>query len=393
MATVQKRGQSYRITVSEGYDAHGKQVRRSMTWKPDPGMTERQIQKELERQKVLFEEKCKGGAGQLGMKFEPFARSWFTDYAEHQLRPRTVAFMHSLEARTYQAIGHLRMDRISALQIQEFIKNLAETGVNQRTGGGLSLKTQHHYLSFISSVFEYGIRLDLLQDNPAKRVKIPRAELPEKRIYTMEQAQALLEAAASYSLAAEVFFTLAIYGGYRRGELLGLEWKKDIDFEAKTISVTRTSLYTKEKGVFTDTTKTKGSQRVLKFPSPIFELLHRYKVEQDKKREKLFDRWKEHDRLFTTWNGEPMCVSTPAKWMEKICRKAGLSYYGLHSLRHLNATLLINSGVDVRTVSASLGHSQTSTTLNIYAHTFAEVQARATESIATVLNLENKKGR
>ena len=59
MATATKRGNSYKITVSCGYDLNGKQIRKHMTWTPEPGMTERQIAKELERQKVLFEERCK----------------------------------------------------------------------------------------------------------------------------------------------------------------------------------------------------------------------------------------------------------------------------------------------------------------------------------------------
>lgn len=165
MATITKRGDSYRIRVSDGYDIHGKQKMRSMTWTPEPGMSERQIEKELERQKVLFEEKCRGGAGACNIKFEAFSKRWFREYAEKQLRPRTIALMHGLEERTYQAIGHLRMDKITALQIQSFIHNLAEPGINKKTNGGLSPKTQGHYLTFISDVFNYAVQMDLLKDN------------------------------------------------------------------------------------------------------------------------------------------------------------------------------------------------------------------------------------
>ena len=86
-----------------------------------------------------------------------------------------------------------------------------------------------------------------------------------------------------------------------------------------------------------------------------------------------------------------MGTGTPRKWLIAFCEKHGLRYLGIHSFRHLNASLLINSGVDLKTVSASLGHSQTSTTLNIYAHTFAAAQARASAAIAEVLPLHTKK--
>ena len=92
MSTIEKRGDAYKIIVSCGYDLNGKQIRRRMTWKPEDGMTARQIKKELDRQAVLFEEKCRNGQVLDGnIKFAEFAEKWFTEYAEKQLRPTTVA--------------------------------------------------------------------------------------------------------------------------------------------------------------------------------------------------------------------------------------------------------------------------------------------------------------
>jgi integrase len=390
MATITKRKDNYRIRVSCGYTADGKQVIRSMTWKPSEGMTPRQIEKEKYRQAVLFEEKCHGGAANCNMKFRPFAEMWFKNYAEKELRPRTLAMMHGLEPRTYTAIGHLRIDKITALQIQEFIENLSEKGINQKTGGGLSPKTQSHYLSFISDVLSYACRLDLLQDNPARRVKIQRAKRPEKKIYTVEEAERFLELMQSESLPFQCFFLLAIYGGFRREELLGFEWS-DIDFKNHVVTVNRASLYTKDLGVFTDVPKTKNSHRSIKLPDCIFPTLQRYKIKQAERRLKLGDKWINSNRLFTTWNGKPQHPSCMPKTLKRFCNKNGLPYYGIHSFRHLNASLLITSGVDVRTVSASLGHSQTSTTLDIYSHTFEAVQAQASQAIANALPFSNEK--
>lgn len=391
MASIQKRGNSYRIRCSTGYDSKGRQIMRSTTWTPDPGMTPRQVEKELQRQAVLFEEKCKAsGTAACTIKFEPFAHEWFTEYAEKQLRIRTVARLHQLEPRTYQAIGHLRMDKITARQIQSFINNLAEPGINKRTGGGLSPKTQSHYLSFISSVFDYAIRMDMLTDNPTKRVTIQKLEQKEREVYTLEETQHFLDLMQTEPPVFQAFFVLAIYGGFRRAEILGLEWK-DIDFETGVVTISRSSLYAKGVGTFTDTTKTKGSQRSLKLPLSVIDILRVHRKAQLEQRLQMGDQWHDHDRLFTTWNGEPMGTGTPRKWLIAFCEKHGLRYLGIHSFRHLNASLLINSGVDLKTVSASLGHSQTSTTLNIYAHTFAAAQARASEAIAEVLPLHTKK--
>lgn len=77
-------------------------------------------------------------------------------------------------------------------------------------------------------------------------------------------------------------------------------------------------------------------------------------------------------------------------WLTKFCKRNNIRYVNVHSFRHLNASLLINNGVDVRTVSATLGHSQTSTTLNIYAHAFQEAQAKASEAVANALDFKQK---
>lgn len=143
MATIKKRegksGVSYLIRVSSGYDVSGNQVVHSMTWKPEPGMKPKQIEKELQRQAVLFEEQCAGKGANSSIKFEAFARQWFQEYAEPNLRIRTVARLHQFEERTYTALGHIRLDKLTSRHIQSFINNLGEDGtpyilVHERKG-------------------------------------------------------------------------------------------------------------------------------------------------------------------------------------------------------------------------------------------------------------------
>ncbi len=134
MATIEKRGDTYKITVSCGYDLNGKQIRRRMTWKPEDGMTARQIKKELDRQAVLFEEKCRNGQVLDGnMKFAEFAEKWFTDYAEKQLRPTTIAGYRWALKRTLPAIGHIRLDKLRPHHLMAFYDNLAESGIREDT--------------------------------------------------------------------------------------------------------------------------------------------------------------------------------------------------------------------------------------------------------------------
>lgn len=113
---------------------------KSRTWTPTPDMTERQIEKELNRQMVLFDEECRGSSLTDGhIKFETFAGQWQKEYVEKALGKRTQANYKQMLPRIYAAIGHLYMDKITPRHIQKFINNLGETGVNQtRKDWGLS---------------------------------------------------------------------------------------------------------------------------------------------------------------------------------------------------------------------------------------------------------------
>jgi integrase len=132
MATAQKRGNSYKITSSNGYDSDGNQIRKHMTWTPEKGMSEKQIEKELERQKILFDEKCKQGKVLNGnIKFSEFADIWFEDFANKQLRIKTIDRYKTMMPRINAAIGHIRLDRLKPLQLMQFYSNLQEEGVRQ----------------------------------------------------------------------------------------------------------------------------------------------------------------------------------------------------------------------------------------------------------------------
>ncbi len=157
----------------------------------------------------------------------------------------------------------------------------------------------------------------------------------EKEIYSLDEVKKLFENLGSEPLKYRVYLMLAIYSGYRRSEMLGLEWK-DIDFKNEVIHVRRTSQYTAEKGIYTDTTKTRKSKRISKFPPSIMELLKDLKLEQQKEAEKLGSKWIDYDRLFTKWDGTPMNPQTPYEWLKEYCEKIDIPFKNIHSLRHIN---------------------------------------------------------
>lgn len=398
MAYIEKRKNkkgeitAYRIRVYCGYDVNGKQMVQFKTWVPPDGMTSGQIKKELQRQAILFEEECAHGkTATASIKFEKLAKQWFTEYAELNHRSTTLQREKLLASRVYPAIGHLRIDKITARDIQKFINSLAKEGANKRNGKPLSQKTMRHHLSFISSIFEYANRLDMLSTNPCGKVTIPKIDSngkaykkAEKHIYTKEQAKEFMGIIKDAPMKYKVFFTLAIYTGCRRGELLGIEWK-NVDLEKGTVVIDHTSNYTADRGIYSDATKTERSTRIVDLPPSVCKLLKEYKKEQDDYKSNIGDKWREHDRLFVKWDGQPMHPNTPYTWLKRECEHKDFPFYGIHTFRHLFASIEIEAGIDPTTVAAMLGHSTPVTTMSTYSHYFAESKRKASSIVADVL--------
>ena len=407
-----KNGTVYFIRVSLGY-INGKQQTKGMTYRPEKGMSPRAIEKELNRQAVLFEEKAKQDYEQQlqreadkqeqeriqrekeeneieyakkHMTFQELAEEWVSLQEEtHELKNSSLLRMKSCRERTYKAIGDVLVSKLTYRKIQAFITSLGRIGVNQKTGLGLSKKTQHHYLNFISDVMIYAKRCGIINDNPCRDISFSKSPTKEIEIYSLDEAKKLLAAIDDKApLKYKLFFNLLAYCGMRRGEALGLEYK-DICFDTSVLTVSRTSNYHQGYGVYTDTPKTKSSYRSLYIQPKILTLIKLLKSEQNQQAIACGDQWVNSDRLFIKWNGEPLHPSAPYKWLKRFCEHEDLPFKALHSFRHFVASQALASGVDAKSVSSMLGHSQTSTTLNIYAHVIQQTNENALNSIANLL--------
>jgi integrase len=394
MASIQKRGDSYRIKVSCGYDTHGKQVVQTMTWKPENKLTERQVAKELQRQVVNFENSCLKGNVTANIKFEDFAKRWFKEHAEPNLKGNTIYKYHSFAPRIYKEIGHLRIDKITPRHLQIMVENLSNSK-SERTGEKWSGATIQRYMNVVSAVFQYAVKQQLLTENPCHKIQLPNRKAKESKCFSLSEAQKFLNllskemsenSANCRDFQMLVFFTIAIYTGMRKGEILALEWG-NIDLQTGVIMVNKNQCYTPERGIYIDTPKTKKSNRSLKVPIEVVDLMKRFREWQAKYSTSLGNKWNDSDRLFFRSDGLPLINSYPNEFMRNFCQSHDLPEVTVHGCRHTSASLLINSGVDVKTVQATLGHSSASVTLNIYAHSFEAAQVRASEAISKSLNL------
>lgn len=127
MATINKRGNKYRIRVYMGYDVNGKQIERTKTWTAPSDWSEKRAEKEAQRQALLFEEEIRNGALQSSMKFSVFADYWLKMYAESNLRQKTIFDYRKLLKQINLAIGHIPLEKITPIHLLEFYKTLAST--------------------------------------------------------------------------------------------------------------------------------------------------------------------------------------------------------------------------------------------------------------------------
>jgi integrase len=127
MASIRERNGAYFIMVSTGYDTTDKQIRKTMTWKPDEGMTPKQIEKALNEQTVMFEKKVMSGQVLDGdVTFAEFTERWCRDYGEVQLSPKTYARYQSMLRRILPAIGHMRLDKLQPHHLMELYKDMGD---------------------------------------------------------------------------------------------------------------------------------------------------------------------------------------------------------------------------------------------------------------------------
>lgn len=190
----------------------------------------------------------------------------------------------------------------------------------------------------------------------------------------------------------QLFYHLAIFCGLRKGELIALEWS-DLDFTENSVSITKsTSMIDGE--MITKKPKTNSLIRKISVPVSVMQLAKQYRKEQLRHKLSLGSDWRGQNYIFIQWNGQQMHPDTPYKKFKKIIKrynnivtdeKDKLPDIPLHGLRHTSATLLISQNIDVKTVSNRLGHSQTSTTIDIYTHALKQLDKKAAEMLDELL--------
>ena len=219
-------------------------------------------------------------------------------------------------------------------------------------------------------IFAMAKRQLLVEHNYAAADYVSYGRHPKRTIRYLDDKQAKQFLKVLFSckdIRIKTAFIILLFTGMRRGELAGLEWK-DINFKDRTITIRRTSNYSKSCGLYTKEPKTTHSIRTITISEIVKNQLDEYWQWFYSNKKSLGDNWIETDRIFIGKYGGSIDPQIFDTWlyMLRICHK--LPQFTVHSLRHTNITLQLAAGVPLTTVSCRTGHSRTSTTLDIYSH-------------------------
>lgn len=302
---------------------------------------------------------------------------WFEHYAKVKVRPSShQTYRGYIDNHIKTNIGEIPLEKLTSLELQKLYKKLLEGGrveriESRKQAKGLSAKTVRNIHQIISSAMNLAKEQRLITANPADGCALPRLEHREMQTLPVEQLQSFLREAKDSGVFELYYLELAT--GLRRGELLGLKWE-DIDLERGDLRVRR-QIARINGEVVEAPLKTKNAYRTLPLAEDTIDVL-------EAQRKKTGDSsW-----VFPSPTGGPISPDSVLHMLHRVLKRAGLPRVRFHDLRHTFATLALQNGVDIKTVSGMLGHFSAGFTLDTYAHVTSAAQRQAAQTMGNVLS-------
>ena len=364
--TLRKRADGrWEARVVIGYDEKGNPITKNVT-----AMEKGECLEKLERLK----EKCGvqlTGKVKAEMAFGDWLDFWYQQYAKQTLRPTTQSgYENMIYNHIITDIGKIPLNKLTQNDLQQFYTRLKNGGRKVRTelyGKGLSDRMVRGCHAMCRKALEKAVADGIIRINPAIGCKLPPKKAKEMQVLTREEMQRFMAQAKADGYFE--LFLLELCTGMRRGEIVALQWD-DLNMQTGELHICRQAT-TVHGNIHICAPKTKSSIRTVILPPDIVKILAEYK-------KRINSRW-----MFPSPVKEdaPYHPSAIRKVLDRTLERAECKHVRFHDLRHTFATTALANGMDVKTLSAIIGHISSETTLNIYTHITDNMQRSAANKI------------
>ena len=302
---------------------------------------------------------------------------WMENYAKIKPRPSTYKTSQGfLKNHIKPQIGGIPLADLTSLDLQRFYKHLLDGGRVDRIEAkkkpkGLAPKTVRNIHQMIGSAYNLAMEQRLVTKNPTQGCALPKVEHKEMKTLTADQLSAFFQEARDSGVYELYYIDLAT--GLRRGELLGLKWT-DVDLVRGVLKIQR-AISRQNGKVVEAPLKTKNAYRSLPLSADAISVLKMQKCKVGN------SEW-----VFPSPSGGPMSPDSVLHMLQRVLKRAALPRIRFHNLRHTFATMALQNGVDVKTVSSMLGHYSAGFTLDTYAHVTTDAQLKAAQTMGNILS-------
>lgn len=395
---------SYRISVYCGIK-NGKKQHKTKTVKP-VNTAPTKLKKELERAALDFE-----NAVLHGTDFSDGNHTRFNDVISNwdknvlTVRVATGDLTEACREKYLRMIRLYANKELDGMLISQIRPSNIDATIRSMIFKGYSNKTIKNYFNALHQCFEYAVRNDLIENNPCNRASfVPQVRKKhDLHVFSEDQVQRFLFDALEVDIPRshewkkqedKAFFNLALYGGFRKGEILALTWN-DINLDAHTVVVSKAVGYSDRDKEFIKAPKTDSGNRTIQIPAICCKVLKEWRTQCLSICMQAGTNWHgcrndfDNNYVFIRPDGSRMSSKEPYKHFKLILdaynrnmpKEKKLPEITLHDLRHTCASHLVAAGTDIETVARRLGHSNPSFTLDVYAHALEEKDAGAADTL------------
>lgn len=391
MGTIEHRSKnSWRIGVQVKTSAGWEWVR--IPLRMDPDLPESVQRQRAEKELQLLEKRLAGEQAST-WTLADWSEEWLQKHVAPDASPVTVAnYRHLLKSRILPLLGEKDLTELTPAVLTDWLIGVRESprkttgkpdaqlarkrapsdqrAPASRTSRPLSANTVLHYYTCMEGMLAAAVRMGYLEHNPMDGVPRPKVRSKRKLTLSEEDARQLLMQIAAEDPRLLLAVLLAMFCGLRLGEVTELQWS-DLDWERRTLNITRALKYTPETGSYVAAPKSDAGERLITLPAAMMPILQRQRYQRTADAIDADDAgtpWHGAQHILYGRTGDRLHHDTPSKWFHAFTISHGYAGMTFHDLRHIHASLLLAHNIDVVAVAARMGHSDPGVTLRVYAH-------------------------